>query len=697
MSFSQEVLQKLVCSLDRPSLLKALGIPIYSRPVGDSEGVRALDVNLVSGLTSHRQYALFFDEGPSTCCSGARLCRHNRSTVAIPCFAQLKDGEAYCMHCAELWAETGEEGYVELNKTKMPYAFSQYELGKRGSLWRDPVVLNAEELFSDTICDLRQVFEGTAGELPTDWPGESFKEVASSILISSGVLHADADRSSKLYRRSKSELKGIGKYLSAMVHDYLRVRAMCPLDVFRDRMRELHRTAKSVGKAAVWALQAERPHDPVLTGPVVAADVMMAAMANACDVFDTYVENCSDGTATDKYVLQWGEKVERFKRWAASVAEQPRPKLVPIRGPKPASGTAADAAVAGQKSPAPTPTPTRNTRVSPEQHSYYAVAVGREPGIYKSAAEARAQTDGFPGNVFMRCRSKQAAEEFMQKHKKNEHDVSAAENRGRVWYAAKDTQRPGIYAHRQVAEAYNRDGSGTIITCATMAQARAAVGLPSVRCYYESAVAEPASTADEASATRTQPEIYGVRGGTENGVYYALSEALAAVVDGGGEYAPFSSDSAAQRFARSRTAEDPNYYVVWVGRMLGVMSAELCIESTQNVPNAKMQGPMGVEEAYRLWVAMEPESKRIGGGVNDGYHTPNKPQRPRWYYGVAIGRIPGVYLTWQEAHKQIRGIKRNLHQKFRTRVQAEQFVRKHRVAGSAAPKASQKVTRRLRP
>ena len=54
---------------------------------------------------------------------------------------------------------------------------------------------------------------------------------------------------------------------------------------------------------------------------------------------------------------------------------------------------------------------------------------------------------------------------------------------------------------------------------------------------------------------------------------------------------------------------------------------------------------MEVEEAYQLWVAMEPESKRVGGGMEKGLYTPTKPHQPRWYNGVAIGRTPGVYVT----------------------------------------------------
>ena len=110
-----------------------------------------------------------------------------------------------------------EDGFAELSDVSMPFAFEQYEFGKRGSLWRDLEVVEAEQVFSDEICDIRQIFDGSAGELTTDWPGESFRDVTAAILLKSGVLHADADKTVNPYRRSKHELCDIGQYLSGLI------------------------------------------------------------------------------------------------------------------------------------------------------------------------------------------------------------------------------------------------------------------------------------------------------------------------------------------------------------------------------------------------------------------------------------------------------------------------------------------------
>lgn len=45
------------------------------------------------------------------------------------------------------------------------------------------------------------------------------------------------------------------------------------------------------------------------------------------------------------------------------------------------------------------------------------------------------------------------------------------------------------------------------------------------------------------------------------------------------------------------------------------------------------------------------------------------------YYGVAVGKVPGVYEQWSEAEAQIQGVKGPKYKKFPTRAEAEEFVR----------------------
>ncbi len=49
-----------------------------------------------------------------------------------------------------------------------------------------------------------------------------------------------------------------------------------------------------------------------------------------------------------------------------------------------------------------------------QKKKYYAVRVGRTPGIYDSWAEAGAEVQGFPGAVYKSFREKKEAEEFLR-------------------------------------------------------------------------------------------------------------------------------------------------------------------------------------------------------------------------------------------------------------------------------------------
>lgn len=44
------------------------------------------------------------------------------------------------------------------------------------------------------------------------------------------------------------------------------------------------------------------------------------------------------------------------------------------------------------------------------------------------------------------------------------------------------------------------------------------------------------------------------------------------------------------------------------------------------------------------------------------------------FYGVARGRAPGVYATWDEARAQVDGIKGAVHKSFSTREEAARWV-----------------------
>jgi len=47
------------------------------------------------------------------------------------------------------------------------------------------------------------------------------------------------------------------------------------------------------------------------------------------------------------------------------------------------------------------------------------------------------------------------------------------------------------------------------------------------------------------------------------------------------------------------------------------------------------------------------------------------------WYVVHVGKKPGVYSSWEEAHEQVNGFKGNCYKKYNTRNQAKQAFYGH--------------------
>ena len=138
------------------------------------------------------------------------------------------------------------------------------------------------EFFSDEIQVVKDVFEGTDMELDRDWPCLSFRDVATDILIKSGVMHRDADKSRNPYRRDAWEHSYLAEYLREMLGCWLRIRTVIEPDALSREVKALHRTAKAVGLASMWRVQREHRRVPILLGPLVPADIMLSAFRFAC-------------------------------------------------------------------------------------------------------------------------------------------------------------------------------------------------------------------------------------------------------------------------------------------------------------------------------------------------------------------------------------------------------------------------------
>ena len=233
--------EKLARAFNRPKLLQFLRLPTNCPRVEDFEGLRSFSTDVQSALCIHKSHVPQLGEVAGGVCSGAKFWRHGRISVGVPCCASNVSAETgFCPHCEKVWM-TGfdDEGFIELEKSKMPDTFEFYEPGKAGVLWNAPPLVHAEELFSEKIQEVKDKVLGTSHELGRDWPDASFKEVASSLLVGSGILHDDADRSRNPYKRTLENQVTIGQYVSDLVGQWLQIRAFVDLEDLKGHVDDL--------------------------------------------------------------------------------------------------------------------------------------------------------------------------------------------------------------------------------------------------------------------------------------------------------------------------------------------------------------------------------------------------------------------------------------------------------------------------
>ena len=194
-----------------------------------------------------------------------------------------------------------------------------------------------------------------------------------------------------------------------------------------------------------------------------------------------------------------------------------------------------------------------------------------------------------------------------------------------TWFVLKNSGRDGAYSCKQTAQSFKSRGS-TLVERNSLSAAKRYLGTTRVRVYRDESDsgAEQQSPAKHGHGTASAAEPHGaavagtsqffaVKGGSEDGVYRTLREALGAVIKGGGEYEMFGSEAEAAVFCKppdtaaasaigTRVA-DGDMFVVWAGKSTGVMSMEDCLIATRGVAGAVAEGPMSHSVALQLFAA----------------------------------------------------------------------------------------------
>ncbi|KAK0733031.1 ribonuclease H-like domain-containing protein [Lasiosphaeria miniovina] len=128
------------------------------------------------------------------------------------------------------------------------------------------------------------------------------------------------------------------------------------------------------------------------------------------------------------------------------------------------------------------------------------------------------------------------------------------------------------------------------------------------------------------------------------------------------------SQSASKK--RKMDSGETKYYAVRAGHKPGVYTTwAICQQQISGFKGAVFKSFLSYEDASAFVAGRDPPSM-----AND------KPDR---FYGVAVGRKPGVYTDWSKAQQAIVGWKGPKYRKFDTHAEALAFVRAYRNVAAA--------------
>ena len=515
--------------------------------------------------------------------------------------------------------------------------------------------MEASDVFDKDVVAITEIFKGTSGELEESWPGLSFKKVLAEVVLEAGVMDATTARGHNPLRRTAHEQKLLADYARHMVKLWLKVRATTSLAELQERTEDLRDLAHATQSAAIWSLQAVHKTDPVYVGPVGAADIMMSGFTFASERYSTALAKHVDESmgALECGPFSWGPSMAMLRKWCDGVqavdtpAKKKVPKLLPASPQKANTLTASASPTTPSESEAtsiPSTQPSQPSQSSesdastpgPLRRKYMAVGVGRFTGVFTSKQELDRAVKGFKGARTMFTSDKAKAEEFVRrwadKNPEPNSPSESAESPSKLvapsspprtlWFAAKGTDRPGVYRLKRVAESYNSKGKGRVKACASMQAAREFLGDPAPEIFRESVERQEeltpvASEGSDMSNDLLQPHrFFAVQGGSQPGIYMSLKDALEVVCDCGGTYSVFTDEQKAEAFAfppvkQTSAKKSTQAFVVWVGRAVGIMSMEKCIEATKDVLNPKMKGPMSPAEAFDFWMRKQEEAEIV--------------------------------------------------------------------------------------
>lgn len=571
-------ISKLMAQLDRPKLLRMLGVNYERDVVADVEGLHPVTWYQKKTLAIESWKVPYLAESTSgsECCSGAYLSRFGHKTVVLKCFeTELGDSESQCAHCEQLWEEASDDIY-KLN-SGMEDAWQRYEKGERKAMKNWKGMVDLQTYYSEQVQIVKDLLAGSKFEVGAQWPGIGIAQAQRYFLQNAGVLFTDAGRARNPYPRTAQDQRRIVNYTHDMTRLYLRILATVTPEDWASLVQSLQRQAKSVQRAAMWAMQKEFVSDQVFVGPIVAADVMAAGFEAADARFKAMIRAVSDNSEDelDLGEFSWGEGVENFTTWAKTVSLCKRPS------------------VRKKLSSAEDDSGSQSSNVSKKLPWWYGVARGKEVGSFEDwHKKVKTLVIGFSGAIFKKFRSRAVAEAFVQRMRLQSSPAK--------WFVLKGSQRDGCYSSKLVALSYK--GGGELVPMWSIGTAKEFLGKKHVAVYNETV-----------SVGKDKKKFFALAGGSSDGVYSTLHKMLKAKQAGGGVHNVFATRAQAKKFcddASKATAEE--WFVVWEGATTGVMTEDQMLEATCGVESV-IEGPMSAKDAQLIWSGKADEIKSTTG------------------------------------------------------------------------------------
>ncbi|KAG2781867.1 hypothetical protein PC129_g20464 [Phytophthora cactorum] len=254
-----------------------------------------------------------------------------------------------------------------------------------------------------------------------------------------------------------------------------------------------------------------------------------------------------------------------------------------------------------------------------EPSEYYAVAVGRNPGIYTRHEDAVEQVFGFPGFRMRRFDNYEDARDYLEEFDifyDSETEGSDLEEESDAWFYAVSVGRyTGVYL--EFDDAVNQ-----------------VLGYPRARMEQFLDYEEAARFIEnnqvffyEEEEKSEEPKIKRALYLSENRLYYGEEE----------------------EEKSEESEEEKWYYAVAVGRRVGIYTDHQdAMDQVYGYSSFRMKKFLDYSNALdylALFSEVEAESEEE--------ESEPEPEEEGWYYAVAVGRSPGIYTNHEDVKEQV--------------------------------------------